>query len=281
MNNTSNNTITASSSAAESKSELLDHPKADAAKPATVRKRKKNALTHGIYAEDLVLEWESADELVRLRDAIWAELQPEGFMEEETVVGIIRLNWLKRRLMRTSQLAFRRDPFGIEAARSNPTSLDDIVKLITSASDERASLVKSTKEALEELTAAIKKVGDINTACFPGYSQEGPPKQAFAAAQEAQREIKIVNKILTEQVFRRMCKLEEASKSGDVTIYEKAYSHDHLEKTLRLEAALDARTDKLMARLVHLKEYKRIQAELTKPPINSVSLVPDKNEPNE
>ena len=96
---------------------------------------------------------------------------------------------------------------------------------------------------------------------------EGPPKDAFQAAQQAKSEAEFVSKILSEQVFPRMIKLEEASRSsgGATSVYEKAYSYEHLEKTLRIEAALDARIDKQMSRFVNLKEYKRIQKETSGP----------------
>jgi ribosomal protein S13 len=109
-------------------------------------------------------------------------------------------------------------------------------------------------------------------ACLNGHSQAGTPKEAFKAAQEAKEGVDFVEKILSEQVFPRMIKLEEASKSGVATVYEKAYSHEHLEKTLRIEAALDARLDKQMARFVNLKEYKRIRKETSNPVLEAVPI---------
>jgi hypothetical protein len=242
-----------------------------AQKPAIVTKRKKNALTHGVYTEDMLLDWESEDDLIELRDGLWAELVPEGCLEEETVAGIVNSTWQKHRVMRTAHLGFRRDPFGIEASRSNPKSLDDIVQLITSATRNQLSLSTATKESLDALKEAAKKITEINMVCVSGYSQNGPPKEAFEAAQKAQLGVEVVQKILDEQVFTRMLEVEAASKSGAVSVYEKAYSHEHLEKTLRIEAALDARIDKLMGRLVNLKEYKRLRRETSKPALEPAS----------
>ena len=180
--------------------------------------------------------------------------------------------------MRTSQLGFHQDPFAIEVAPAAPKNWDELVKAITSASDDKASLTRAAKESLEALKAASEKISEINMACLPGHSTEGPPKEAFQAAQCAQRDAGFVSNILTNQVFPRMIALEEAPKSAT---YERAYSHEHLEKTLRIEASLDARIDKQMARLVSLKEYKRLRKETTKAVNEAVPLVPEQTDHHE
>jgi hypothetical protein len=259
--------MTDNSNNANSKSDSTQVACVDAstAKPPTTQKRKKNALTHGVYAEDFVLEWESEDDLIKLRNDLWAELQPEGRLEDETVLGLVSLFWTKRRVMRTAQLGFRLDPFAIEVGRSNPNSMDDLVQLVSSAFREEAKLSQAAKESLDVLKGAIAKIMEIDAACLPGHSQKGFPREAFEAAQRARSTVELVNKMLIEQVWPRMCALEAASKSaGATTVYEKAYSHEHLEKTLRIEAALDARIDKQMGRLVNLKEYKRLRNETAK-----------------
>ena len=45
------------------------------------------------------------------------------------------------------------------------------------------------------------------------------------------------------------------------TLVEQAYHPDYLEKLVRLEASIDARIDKILQRLMTLKEYKRIVRE--------------------
>jgi len=275
---TSNSSAPSASAVGEN---LVEHSKTSAAKTPTIQKRAKNALTHGIYAEEIVLRWESVEELIKLRNELWVELQPEGRSEEETAVGIVRLYWLKRRLMRTSQLAFHQDPLTIAMEPSAPKNWDELVKEIKSASDDKASLTKAAKDSLEALNRAIEKISTINMACLPGHSTEGPPKDAFEAAQSAQSRADFVNNILTKQVFPRMIALEEASKSDAATAFEKAYSHEHLEKTLRIEASLDARIDKQMARLVSLKEYKRLRKETAKTVNESVPLVPEQTDHHE
>ena len=164
------------------------------------QRRKKNALTHGIYAEELVLEWESADDLIKLRNDLWEELQPEGRLEEETVLGVVTQTWLKRRLMRTVALGFRRDPFAIEAARSNPKDLDDLAQVIISASSGQEDLLSAAKESFDALKEAAEKVGEISTACLPGHSQDGQAKEAFVAAQKAVMGVQSIQKFLLSAI---------------------------------------------------------------------------------
>jgi hypothetical protein len=229
----------------------------------TTQKRPKNALTHGVYADELILPWENENDLIKLRDDMWAEHHPEGPTEEETALGLVHLMWTKRRLLRTTQLGFRLDPFELEVERSKPKDFDDIVDAIKSGFNQMGTLCKATKEALDAFKLAAAKVSEITVATISGHNQQGPAKDAFLAAQAAERGVSTVN-MFFDQVFDRMCKLEEAQKSGIASVYQRAYSHDHIEKVLQIEAKLDARIDKQLARLVRLQEYRRMRRETLK-----------------
>src|SRR5262245_6960124 len=71
----------------------------------------KNALVHGLYAADIILPWESEKDFESLFWELKSEWLPRGRQEMETVLSLARLNFLKHRLMRSTQIAFRRDPF--------------------------------------------------------------------------------------------------------------------------------------------------------------------------
>jgi hypothetical protein len=62
----------------------------------------------------------------------------------------------------------------------------------------------------------------------------------------------------------------DAGPSAEKT-FEQAYLPESLERALKCEAAIDSRIDKLLGRLVQLKEYKRMCGAhmLTTPMINS------------
>jgi hypothetical protein len=179
MTNSSNN----SEATTQVESKQVARPEASTAKTPAIQQRKKNALTHGVYAQDFLLEWESEDDLIMLRDGLWADLLPEGRLEEETALGLVNLHWQKRRVMRTAQLGFRRDPFAIETGRSNPKSLDDLVQLVTSAAGAETKLSDGAKESLDALKKASEKITEINMVCVQGHNLDGPPKEAFKAAQ--------------------------------------------------------------------------------------------------
>ena len=70
-----------------------------------------NALVHGLYASDIVMPWESTEDFEKLWRDLKEEWLPIGRQEYETVLSLAHMNWLKHRLMRTTQIAFRRDPF--------------------------------------------------------------------------------------------------------------------------------------------------------------------------
>ena len=152
-------------------------------------------------------------------------------MEDETVASIVNLHWVKRRVMRTAQLGFRRDPFAIETGRFNPKDLDDLVRLMTSASADKTELSQAAKQSIEACKGALETVMKIETACLPGHSKDGPPREAFDAARKARDGVEVVQ-VFGEQVFPRMIAVEDAAKSSDgaTSVYEKAYSHEHLEK---------------------------------------------------
>ncbi len=68
--------------------------------------RKRNALVHGVYANDVVLPGEDEGDFEKLHADLKAELDPHGRTEEETVLEIGRLWQQKRRLVRLQRESF-------------------------------------------------------------------------------------------------------------------------------------------------------------------------------
>jgi hypothetical protein len=60
----------------------------------------KNAITHGAYAEDLILPGESVREFKLLHRGLIGEWKPTGALEEDTVLTLAQCIWLKRRVDR-------------------------------------------------------------------------------------------------------------------------------------------------------------------------------------
>jgi hypothetical protein len=220
---------------------------------------KINALTHGVYAEERVLPWEDPRDLMKLRDEVWEEYQVNGRSEEETALGLVWQFWLKRRVARAVQLSYY---LGLptEDRESPPESFDEMLGRVVNIADQHGALSTAAKEAIEKITKAAEGIFEI-TKAISSHSADERQNQACEAADKARREAEFVGKMFTQQVFPRLTKLEEASRTdGPRTVYEKAYSHSELEKLSRIDAMLDARIDKQLARLVRLQEYKCLRA---------------------
>jgi hypothetical protein len=89
-------------------------------------KRSQNALTHGLYAREAVLPWESADAFAAYYRAIRDDLDPEGPLEEEAVREVAELHWRKQRLAMGYLLQYYKDtppPELIKAAKGGLGSL--------------------------------------------------------------------------------------------------------------------------------------------------------------
>jgi hypothetical protein len=61
-------------------------------------KRSKNALSHGLYASDVVLAWENEQDFKDLHESLREDFGPEGASEEAAVFDMAHLHWRKRRL---------------------------------------------------------------------------------------------------------------------------------------------------------------------------------------
>jgi len=75
--------------------------------------RAKNALIHGVYSSEILLEGESGDDFHALLDALREEFIPSGALEDELVFDLARWRWLKRRAMRAREVA--KNPEEIQA----------------------------------------------------------------------------------------------------------------------------------------------------------------------
>lgn len=56
-------------------------------------KPSKNALSHGFYADEIVLPWEKQQEFDDLHEALRDEYCPDGVSEEAAVFDLASLHW--------------------------------------------------------------------------------------------------------------------------------------------------------------------------------------------
>jgi hypothetical protein len=236
----------------------------------------KVALVHGLYASDIILPWESEEEFQRLFRELKEEWLPHGRQEFETLLSLARLNWLKHRLMRSTQIAFRRDPLVAELEKSGAKTWSAVSQFMDEKAEADDDLMTEAKATLKELKDATKHASALMTASNPD-------------TQKIYRAIETVNDLYSktimsvyQKVFDKLyrkkpdvdmnepgVRFADAYSLNPSTLVEQAYHPDYLEKLVRLEASIDARIDKLLQRLMSLKEYKRIVRESR--PIKNIS----------
>ena len=120
----------------------------------------KNALTHGIYAQDIVLPWEIEQDFVDLYEGLRNELEPDGPAEEEAVLGIAGLYWKKRRLTIGSQLAYQALPDVSKAGESGWRGVGEYLQTTSDGMEIVREVLRNTAKAyvgtLQYVLAVVK-----------------------------------------------------------------------------------------------------------------------------
>jgi len=187
---------------------------------------KHNATRHGAYAHDIVLPWEDQKEFATLYESFRRDLNPLNALQEEAVRELAGLHWRKRRLGWGQMLLFYKDPTPRE-------------------------LMKVAKEG-------VKKLGHYLGNHIP------VPKGAITAREEiaAIPEGRMSNSDDEDAAKRRKPPPPDPITKTMVTL---AYEPAMMEQQLKIEAMIESRITKVMARLVALKEYERLYNEKTLP----------------
>ena len=213
----------------------------------TDKKRKsKNALIHGLYSSDLVLPWESAEDFENRHAALRVEFNPDGPMEEETVLDIACLRWQKQRVRKMWHAATLSDPFTIDLIRSGKKSWSGIRRHLRQEAKGFRTMIDSLHDLHMRLADRANKVGgELST-----------KERENVDVESARREIEGILSTMTQHVLPLIRDLQSGP-NAERTL-GKAYSPEFLEPILRIEAAIDARIDKALGRLANLKAYKSL-----------------------
>jgi hypothetical protein len=228
-----------------------------------------NALVHGLYASDIIMPWESKEDFEHLWRELKLEWLPSGRQEFETVLSLAHMNWLKHRLMRTTQVAFRRDPFLSELQKQGVKTWAEVSNFMEQKATEEDTLQAEVMATLKDLKNALQQASKLMNASNP-------------QTLEIYRTIETVHDLyfkgclpvyqkVFDKVYRKKPNAPDRNQPGvttsDVydenpaTLIAQAYHPDYLAKLVRLEASIDARIDKILHRLMAMKEYKRIVKE--------------------
>ena len=211
------------------------------------KSRSRNALVHGLYAKDILLPWDSKDEFERLHAELKVEFMPHGRAEEETILDLALLHWQKHTLWRMRQTAVLKDPFTQDILETERKSWSGIRKRLRSRA-------KSERTVLGAFAAEQAKM----------FSEIAQMRNEMEAASDEQEVRLITEKIgsLLRMLRDHGFPILQASQQGPNAeqAFDSTYDPEGLEKIVRLEALLDARIAKVLARLVGLKEFKRMPA---------------------
>jgi hypothetical protein len=197
---------------------------------------KNNAITHGAYAENLILPGESIREFKLLHRGLIDEWKPLGALEEDTVLTLAQCIWLKRRVDRF---------YHREASWAQQHPAEEEISDV----GRRAKLLENVR-TLQDLNEVIADVPDL----YKRWMDAAIPRSEFKDEKSWIDAIK--SKILDMLVAQRLVvilQLEsqefKAVKAGEV--------RELTSKKIALDERLDARIDKALKRLAQLKTFKQ------------------------
>jgi len=211
----------------------------------SIKSREKNALVHGVYAKDVILPWESRRDFEKLWADLRAEFQPVGRMEEDSVFDLALLRLRKQRMQKMWTAAHYSDQFVSDLIESGQKSWSGILKHLKSKAEDTRLLAEfATGLFAEQLEETAKIIAST-----------------LKGEKISNSEVKKGEKVRTifEQFTEPLIKALQDQPSAEESLRQ-IYSPEHLEPLIRLEAMIDARIDKTIARLISLKEYKRFTA---------------------
>jgi hypothetical protein len=226
---------------------------------------KQTVRIRGVSARDVVLPWESKDEFEQLYQQLTAELSPHGRMEEDIVFDVAILRLRKYRLLKMKRIAELKDPFFIELMESGKKSWSAIRKHLREQDEDGKTISGAITNTLSELTEAAKELARAQKT--KGMEQE--------EVERTEQKLSGIMKVVSEHLIPVLHAVN-AGPSAQKS-FEQAYLPEYNDGILKYEAAIDSRIDKLLGRLVNLKEYKRVYGANKLPPSMPASppLLPD------
>ena len=209
--------------------------------------RGHNALVHGLYANDVLLPWDFKIDFEKLHADLKAEFFPCGRAEEEAVLDLAFLHWTKQTVWRMRKVAVLKEPFTQDIQQTERKSWTGIRKELRAAAYGMRTLLGMADAAFDKMQSRIERL------------------QQKIDKSSDKDEIKLLEEKLGT-FLRLMCDhatpLVQTLMQGPNAeqAFDKIYAPESMEKLVRLEAAIDSRIAKVLARLVGLKEFKRTPA---------------------
>lgn len=203
--------------------------------------RSKNALQSGAYSRDTVLPWESATDYQKHRASIRADLRPEGKIVSGMVDDYAENRWIRRRTRRMTAVATWRHPFGKALQKSGARSWQDVLDI---ASKQTASIGRPLESVDQSLGQIAQSIKDL--------AEKVEEEDETDLREDLQKIVDGCN-----HSFRRLERIKDGV--DQVNEFFREYSPKRLHKRILLENALDAQSDKLLARIEIEGERRRIR----------------------
>jgi hypothetical protein len=243
--------------------------------------KSKNALSHGVYSEHVVLPWEDKQEFCDLHEGLRNEWLPDGVSEEEAVLDLAKHHWLKRRLTIGSQMAFVRAPGARTLADAGCKGWGDVA--------EHFSNAMQNGETERELGREVRKASRGAVLAFWSVvSNQAERMLAEPRSEETLAEVERTRSLILEMkaashVMAPMLEMIERS-DFDEQLTERAYAPQRMERDLKICAEIDKRIEKTIWRMMVIKDHKRLQRERQIKVVREVktlAVVPQISEPAE
>ena len=201
---------------------------------------KKNSIVHGLYSDCIVLNDENPKEFNDMLERFRNEYPPHGISEEETVFELASLHWKRRRLEAGLQQALnmRRASSVADASAGWDSLAADAVTMAKSQ-------LTAAQIACERISKTVQRV----------VSQPDKPLDDSEAAEiEKLTGLSKELNTVSEELVIPILHIVEKQKDDQIA---RAYNPDILERELKIQAEFDRRIEKVLKRLVMIREYKK------------------------
>jgi hypothetical protein len=212
-----------------------------------VKTKSVGCITHGLYAKDVLMPWDDRAEFRALHEELQREFFPSGASEEQCVLDLTLAYWQKQTTWRMRAAAVLSDPFTEDIVATGNKSWSGIRGGLRKMAREERSLKQAMEAGAADMVHAIARLTrKLGKKLSPAEAKESAAQLSLAAD--------LFNSTLMP-LFEKGRQLPDAEGA-----FDKHYLPEDLERIMRLEATIDARITKLLARLVAIKEFKRTPA---------------------
>jgi hypothetical protein len=198
----------------------------------------QNAHKHGLYSQDMVLDCENEQDFLDLWEAFRAEYFPQQVSEEAAVLEMAKLQWVKRRLdARLKEALTKRLDLRASGTTAGSDGFGDQIRTVAKSHFEAAQVTSQT------IGKHVERISNSSDTSGEGNVVE------FEKLTTLAKELNVLGTNLVAMLH--------AAEKQTVDQIERIYDPDIMEKELKIMAEIDRRIEKVLKRLVMIKEYKQ------------------------